>query len=87
MNYLIDEHFRKNVHPGFERNKAEPVDTIVVHATMGGGTYGWMKQGHRDEEYKKGVGLFHFLIERSGRIVEIISPTRWVYHSSSGKMV
>ena len=42
-----------------------------------------MLGGGRKELYVKGVGLFHFLIEPNGKIIEIIDPNKKVYHSSS----
>ena len=78
---IRDQVIRNKYHSGFSRNV--PVTEIVLHGTMGGGTYRYMVNGERGTYYKKGEALFHYLIEESGRIIEIIDPDRWVYHSSS----
>jgi len=61
---------------------------LVIHGTGGGSSsdkfINWMIGGERSKEYEKGVALFHYLNDRDGAITEIISPDRWVYHSSSG---
>ena len=62
---------------------------FVVHGTGGGGTLNWMRdteiKSMRGKRYKSGDGLFHYLIERNGDIIEIINPEKWVYHSSVGR--
>lgn len=66
--------------PGF-------VDTIVIHATGGGNTLEWMRssKNERAASYAKGIGLFHFLIQRDASIIQIIDPEFWVYHSHAGQ--
>ena len=91
MNYKIDTLIRTKWHSGFDRKK--PVRKITIHGTDGGGTYQFVLRGDGvnrlgerfSDTYKKGVALFHYLIEPSGKIIEIIDPDRWVYHSTSGK--
>ncbi len=91
MNYKIDTLIRTKWHRGFQRKK--PVSEIVIHGTDGGGTYDFVLRGDGvnrlgekfSETYKKGVALFHYLIEPGGDVIEIIDPERWVYHSTSGK--
>jgi len=65
----------------------EEPETIVLHGTAGGSTWqglvNWMLDGERKDLYKKGVALFHYAIDRKGTIVELISPDRWVFHSTS----
>jgi N-acetyl-anhydromuramyl-L-alanine amidase AmpD len=89
MEIIKDIKIRKKWHKGFRRNllcrKRNRVKTIVLHGTGGGGTYNWVLDGGRSVLYKKGVALFHYLIERRGKTIEIIDPDRWVYHSSSGE--
>jgi N-acetyl-anhydromuramyl-L-alanine amidase AmpD len=80
---IIDVAIRDRWHDGFERER--PPDTIVIHGTGGPGTYQFVLDGGRKKLYKEGIALFHYLIERDGKIIEIIDPDRWVYHSSSGK--
>jgi len=74
-------------------NHEEPY-SIVLHGTGGGdtseGIIKWMLSGgqlsngkSRKKQYKRGVALFHYLIDRRGKIVEIIDPDRWVFHSLS----
>ena len=83
MEIIKDEVIRNKWHRGFERKK--PIKEIVIHGSGGGGTYQWVLTGGRKEEYKRGISLFHYLIEQDGKTIEIIDPERWVYHSSSGK--
>lgn len=82
-----DTSIREIWHRGFERD-SDP-DTIVIHGTGGGGTYGYVARGGDDSntkrKYRRGVGLFHYLIERSGKIIEIIDPDRWTHHSHRGQ--
>lgn len=75
-------------HPGWKRN-IEDITECVIHGTGGGktatGLLSWMIGGERSKQYKKGIALFHFLIDRK-RIIYQLSPIdRWYYHSSSGK--
>lgn len=73
------------------KNKARrssEIEDIVIHGTAGGnsvnGMLEWMYNGGRGKYYKKGIGLFHYLIGLDGEIVEVIDPNYWVYHSHSG---
>ena len=72
------------------RDKVRPcaIREIVVHGTAGGTTMdslvNWMLSGEQDLNYKKGIGLFHFAIDRGGLITQVINPRYWVYHSLSG---
>jgi hypothetical protein len=79
---------REKYHRGFEREKSD-INQIVLHGTGGGASAGglmaWMLDGERGNDYKKGVALFHYLIDYNGDIYNIIDPDRWVYHSSSGQ--
>ena len=62
----------------------KPPDTIVLHGTSGPGTLEYVRLGmRRMNEYIRGVGLFHDLIERDGKIWNLIDWDRWVFHSSS----
>lgn len=83
MIIIKDDRIREIWHRGFNREKTP--NEIVIHGTGGGGTYQWVLQGGRKELYRRGIALFHYLIERDGSVTEIIDPDRWVYHSSSGK--
>jgi hypothetical protein len=77
----------KNTNPlwcGFPRNK-EDITRIVIHGTGGGGTLPFMKQGGQGKQDKK-IGLFHYLIEKNGDIIQLVEDLEWVYHSSAGKM-
>ena len=84
MNINIDTIIRNKFHEGFTRKLGGPKE-IIIHGTGGGYTLEWMRNGGRAEQYYKGIGLFHYLIERDGKIWEIIHPDRWVYHSSRGR--
>jgi len=83
MEIIKDEVVREKFHAGFTR--PEPPSEIVIHGTGGGGTLNYVRNGGRKELYKRGIALFHYLIERDGRVIEIINPDNYVYHSSSGK--
>ena len=80
--YIKDKYIRNKFHKGFKRKS--PPNTIIIHGTGGTGTYKWMKKGERGNNYRKGISLFHYLIERDGRIINIIDPNRWVWHSHAG---
>jgi len=87
MNIKIEKRIREKYHQGFEREISD-INTVVIHGTAGGnsakGLIKWMLSGEREEQYKRGIALFHYLIDKNGKIYEIINPDRWVYHSSSG---
>ena len=61
---------------------------IVVHGTAGGSTtaslVNWMLGGEQAANYNRGIGLFHFAIDRGGSITQVVDPKYWVYHSLSG---
>lgn len=80
-----DNIIRRKFHAGYRRRsyRGDKVKEIVIHGTGGGGTLNWVRHGGRADEYYRGVALFHYLIQRDGKIWEIIDPDRWVYHSSS----
>jgi len=86
MNIKINNTIRDKYHTGFVRS-SEPIE-IVIHGTGGGDSastmIAWMMSGERIKEYMRGVALFHYLVDFTGEVFEIISPNMWVYHSSSG---
>jgi N-acetyl-anhydromuramyl-L-alanine amidase AmpD len=97
MKYIVESGIRLKYHKGFKRN-IKKIDTAIIHGTAGGGDIiKWMLEGgymgkdkngkriYRAEQYKKGIALFHFIINKKGEIFEIINPDRWVYHSSTGR--
>ncbi len=43
-----------------------------------------MLSGERAKEYNRGIALFHYGINPDGRIVEVVDPDYWTYHSSAG---
>jgi len=93
MNYIVNRELRK-FHEGFSRNDYD-IDTLIIHCTAGGSSANscikWMSNGglladgtKREKDYKKGIALFHYLIDLNGDIYEIINPHNFVYHSSTG---
>jgi len=87
MEIIKELRIREKFTKGFLRGNN--VYEIIIHGTGGGSTaegmFNWMLTGERQERYKQGIGLFHYLIDRQGKIYEIISPEMWVYHSGTGK--
>jgi hypothetical protein len=90
----IDSKIRTKYFEGFDRLKDNgaiqhirdiKLMRLIIHGTGGGGTYRWMLMGARRASYKKGVGTFHYLIQRNGTVIEIIDPNKWTKHSHSGK--
>lgn len=88
MKFEVDTRIRDKYFKG--KIRVSQPEEIVIHATAGLGTISWMLAGgdmgngkSRAEDYKKGVGLFHAIIARDGKVTEIIDPDLWVYHSSS----
>ena len=86
MNIIVNTSIREKYMAGFPR--PGQVTEIVIHGTGGGSTskamINWIMGGEREKEYRRGIALFHYLIGREGGITEIINPSKWVYHSSSG---
>lgn len=73
--------------------KPEKIKEVVIHGTAGFNKEEWLinwmlgyngKKAERYEEYKNGIALFHYLISLDGKIIEIVDPNYWCYHSSSG---
>jgi hypothetical protein len=92
--YVIDTRIRDKYHTGFDR-KDSAVSHFIVHGTAGGSKaedcLKWMIRGgdmgggnFRKDDYKRGIALFQYMIDRDGKIIELISPHKWVYHSSTG---
>lgn len=85
---IINKSIREKYHRGFDR-EGEDITEIVLHGTGGGsssvGLINWMLSAGRPSEYKRGIALFHYLIDLDGEVTEIISPDNWVFHSSSGQ--
>lgn len=84
MNIYKNKEFRTKYHSGFFRERSD-VHTIVIHGTGGGDTLNWMISGGdgREDKYRAGIGFTQYIIERAGRIVELIDPDNWSAHSSS----
>jgi hypothetical protein len=93
--YVIDNRIRDKFHQGFTRSDLS-VTHFVIHGTGGGNTAegnikwmlsgGLMPNGHtREAQYKKGQALFQLIADRDGKIIELINPHNWVYHSSTGR--
>lgn len=84
----IYEKFFEPISEEFERN-LDLIYEIVLHGTAGGrtasGMLRWMLTGERAKEYRRGVALYHDLLDRNGDVYAIIPYHYWVYHSSSGK--
>jgi hypothetical protein len=64
------------------------ITEIVIHATAGSttaeGILLWMLGGEKASDYKQGIGLFHYLIDRDqDNIIEVIDPNYWTWHSTS----
>lgn len=81
---------REKYTEGHKRTK--PVKYLVVHGTGGGRSaenlLAWMRNPNQKQQarYRRGVALFHYIIDRDGTVIEIIDPHNWVYHASIGKM-
>ncbi len=82
----IKKDLLKDINPlwcGFERSIGD-ITRIVVHGTAGGGTLNFMKNGGAGRQDDK-IGLFHYLIEKNGEIIQLVEDLEWCYHSSSGQ--
>lgn len=90
MNLIQDTRvFDKYFSPIKDQFTRDDISEIIVHGTSGGqsakGIINWMLGGERAEEYKKGIGLFHYEIDRNGDVYQLIPNGYWCYHSSSGQ--
>ncbi len=87
-NNKIFEKYFESISENFIRSLLD-ITEIVVHGTGGGQSapaiLKWMENGERSVQYRKGVALFHYEIDRNGDIYQVIPPSYWVYHSSCGK--
>lgn len=86
----VDYSVTNKWHKGWKR----PLDQIteaVVHHTAGSGTWqglrDWMLSvtGKRKANYKRGIGLFPFVIQKNGTLAKFGPIARWWYHSHAGK--
>ena len=88
MDIIKNTEIRNKYHQGFLR-LPEDIHQIVIHSSGGGHSANsilrWMVGGERASQYKRGIALFHYLIDLNGDIYNIIDHDRWVYHSSSGR--
>jgi hypothetical protein len=86
MDIFENTSVRKKYCEGF--NRPGQITEIVLHATGGfdnsEGLINWMLGGERGIDYAKGIALFHYLNDMQGRITELIDPSKYVFHSSSG---
>jgi N-acetyl-anhydromuramyl-L-alanine amidase AmpD len=97
MNIIKDHRiFEKYFEPISEVFERENIREIVIHGTGGGasaqGIIKWMLNGgvmadgsKREDLYKRGIALFHYLIDRNGDLYHLIPDRYWCYHSSSGR--
>jgi len=90
VDIIIDRQVRTKYQAGWiHKVRTNPITEIVLHGTAGGmsaeGLLLWILSGERAKEYYKGIALFHYIIDRTeSNIVEVIDPSYWTYHSSSG---
>lgn len=90
VDIIIDRQIRTKYQTGWiKKVRNNPITEIVLHGTAGGlsaeGLLLWILSGERAKEYYQGIALFHYIIDRTAsNIVEIIDPSYYVYHSSSG---
>jgi len=86
-NRIFDEYFLP-IADKFKRNDTD-IQEIVIHGTGGGQSaqaiLDWMYSGEREDEYRRGIGLFHLEIDLTGEVFSVIPALYWCYHSSSGK--
>jgi len=85
-NRVFNKYF-KDISKPFERPLGS-IREIIIHGTGGGkneeSIINWMLSGERAAEYKKGIALYHYSIDRDGSVTQIIPDNYFVYHSSSG---
>ena len=97
MNIIFDESIANKYMKGYSRQISSITD-IVIHGTGGGESakslLNWMltlngetseDKKKKEERYKKGIGLYHYLIDINGDIYNIIDPKNGVYHSDCGE--
>jgi len=90
VDIIIDKQIRMKYQQGWiKKVRKGNITEVVCHATAGStsahGIMSWVMGGERAALYNKGIGLFHYLVDRDEpNIVEIIDPTFWVWHSTSG---
>jgi len=90
VDIIVDRQIRTKYQQGWiNKIRKNDITELVLHSTAGGlsaeGLLKWILSGERSKEYYKGIALFHYLIDRDEpHIVEVIDPSYWVYHSSSG---
>ena len=82
----IAEHYTE----GFARS--QPLRWLVIHGTGGGGLLPWVRTAYlrpnsaQFRNYRNGIALFHYGIERRGTVSRFIRDDRWVYHASIGQL-
>ena len=92
MSKFVITHDVENIYQGGIAGKVRDLNSVtevVVHGTGGGSTpdalVSWVLGGERRADYEMGISLFHYTIGRDGKVIQILDPKYWCYHSSSGQ--
>jgi hypothetical protein len=86
---IIQNNQLRNKYKGFQRS-IKDITEITVHGSGGGNSsldlINWMaSEGcERKDFYLKGIGLFPFTIDFSGKVYQIMPVNDWYYHSDAG---
>ena len=83
-------------HPGHVKSTA--TDTITIHGTGGGldaySLFRWWKNLPAKTDnwsigktaaMRRGIGFYHYLIDRDGTVYKMLDEHLWSYHSHAGK--
>jgi N-acetyl-anhydromuramyl-L-alanine amidase AmpD len=70
---------------GFTRT--EQPNTLVIHGTWASdyaSLMRWMLAGSRDSEYRRGIGMYNWIIDRDGEIYNTVPEGVWTHHAHAG---
>ena len=83
-------------HPGFAR--VDSPHLITLHGTGGGvdaeALFKWYEtlptltdkwSINRTANLNRGIGMYHYLIDRDGTVYEMLNELKWAYHSHAGR--
>ena len=83
-------------HPGHSREHAP--DTITIHGTAGGvdadGLFRWWNTLPQKTDnwsvgktaaMRRGIGFYHYLIDRDGTVYKMLDEHLWSFHSHAGR--
>lgn len=68
-----------------EKSDLENIQRLIDNSKTDAEKAKWLAEYKRVSQWKNGIGIPQYNIDRQGNVTEIIDPFRWTYHSCSGE--